>query len=199
VDQPDLPDASDSELLAATARESGGAAAFEILYRRYERRVYRYALTFLKRPALAEEVVIDTMLAVWHGAAGFAGTSRASTWVLGIARHKALDAVRKAASPIQAVELEQAAEIADAAPGPSDTTERSVEAQLMRRAIARLSEDHQEILQLAFYEDLPYEEIATLLSIPDNTVKTRVFYAKQQLRRHLEQMGVEQMGVESER
>jgi RNA polymerase sigma-70 factor (ECF subfamily) len=51
--------------------------------------------------------------------------------------------------------------------------------------------DHQEILRLAFYEDLPYEEIAILLAIPDNTVKTRVYYAKQQLRHQLERLGVE--------
>jgi hypothetical protein len=53
----------------------------------------------------------------------------------------------------------------------------------------QLSDDHQEILRLAFYEDLPYEEIAALLSIPDNTVKTRVFYAKQQLKRCLDRLG----------
>ena len=61
----------------------------------------------------------------------------------------------------------------------------------MRRALSQLSQDHQEVLRLAFFEELPYEEIALLLEIPDNTVKTRVFYAKQQLRRVLEGSGLE--------
>ena len=58
-----------------------------------------------------------------------------------------------------------------------------------RQAMSMLSGDHQEILRLAFYEELPYEEIASLLSIPVNTVKTRVYYAKQQLKKCLEKLG----------
>ncbi len=65
----------------------------------------------------------------------------------------------------------------------------SDEAGLTQRALAALSRDHQEILRLVFYEELPYEDIATLLAIPTNTVKTRVFYAKQQLKRQLERLG----------
>jgi RNA polymerase sigma-70 factor (ECF subfamily) len=189
VDQPDPPEVSDLELLATAA--SGGSAAFERLYGRYERRVYNYVRTFLRQPALAEEVVIDTMMAIWHGAATFTQTSKVSTWIFGIARHKALDAVRKAKNQGLSAPLEQAAELADTAEGPLDTMDRKRNAQLMQRAIGQLSVDHQEILRLAFYEELPYEEIAGLLSIPDNTVKTRVFYAKRQLKRHLEKMGID--------
>jgi RNA polymerase sigma-70 factor, ECF subfamily len=179
---------SDLELLAATA--SGKSSAFEVLYERYERRVFNYVRTFLRQSTIAEDVVIDTMTAVWHGARNFTQASRVSTWIFGIARHKALDAVRKAGSHPDPLPLDQSEEPIDTDEDPSATMEHGHTAQLMLRAIARLSEDHREILRLAFYEDLPYEEIATLLSIPDNTVKTRVFYAKQQLRRHLERLGV---------
>jgi RNA polymerase sigma-70 factor, ECF subfamily len=183
VDVTDQQEDSDHELVAATA--SGEPQAFERLYHRYERCIYNYARTFVRRPTSAEEVVIDTMMAVWHGARGFAGNSRVSTWILGIARHKALDAVRKSKHESEAAPLDQAAEIIDTAAAPSELVNRDHQAQLMRNAIARLSPDHQEILRLAFYEELPYEDIAALLSIPDNTVKTRVFYAKQQLRHQL--------------
>jgi RNA polymerase sigma-70 factor (ECF subfamily) len=73
--------------------------------------------------------------------------------------------------------------------GVVDQVNRTQVAALTKRALAMLSKEHQEVLRLAFYEELPYEEIAALLSIPTNTVKTRVYYAKQQLKKHLEQLG----------
>jgi RNA polymerase sigma-70 factor (ECF subfamily) len=185
ADQQQVPDL---ELLAATA--SGGSAAFETLYARYERRVFNYVRTFVRQPTIAEGVVIDTMMAVWDGARAFNRDSRVSTWILGIARHKALDAVRKLKSRAETA-IDQAEDIADPAEAPHEALARTSQAQLMLQAIAQLSPDHQEILRLAFYEDLPYEEIAALLSIPDNTVKTRVFYAKQQLKGHLQKLGIE--------
>ncbi|MFO0765416.1 MAG: sigma factor-like helix-turn-helix DNA-binding protein [Nitrospiraceae bacterium] len=54
--------------------------------------------------------------------------------------------------------------------------------------VAKLSPEHREILRLVFYEELPYDEIATLLEIHESTVKTRVFYAKQQLKRHMDRV-----------
>ncbi len=184
VHTPDPQDVLDLNLIATTA--SGGKAAFETLYSRYERRVYNYVRTFVRQPSVSEEVVIDTMMAVWNGAKGFNRSSRVSTWILGIARHKALDAVRKVGRSGAEVTLDDASELPDEATGPADAVDQVFRSKLVRRAVAELSIDHQEILRLAFFEELPYEEIASLLSIPDNTVKTRVFYAKQQLRRLLE-------------
>jgi RNA polymerase sigma-70 factor (ECF subfamily) len=62
-------------------------------------------------------------------------------------------------------------------------------ATLTQRALTNLSPEHQEVLRLVFYEELPYEEIAALLSIPTNTVKTRVYYAKRHLKQQLEKLG----------
>jgi RNA polymerase sigma-70 factor (ECF subfamily) len=179
----------DEDLLRATAR--GNRAAFEGLYGRYERRVFNYVRTFLRQPAHAEEVVIDTMMAIWNSAGTCQESARISTWIFGIARHKAIDAVRKARRHGDSLPLQDIIEPADPHDEPPDATASSIKARLMLQAIRQLSLDHQEILRLAFYEDLPYEEIASLLSIPDNTVKTRVYYAKQQLRLQLENLGVE--------
>jgi RNA polymerase sigma-70 factor (ECF subfamily) len=179
---------SDLNLLAATA--GGESETFAILYTRYEQRVYQYVRTFVRQPALAEEVVIDTMMAIWNGARAFNRNSRVSTWILGIARHKALDAVRKIKNHAAFVPIDSGDEIADSAEAPLVAIDRNFQAQLVLRAIALLSSDHQEILRLAFYEGLPYADIAALLSIPDNTVKTRVFYAKQQLKVQLKEIGV---------
>jgi len=176
----------ESALIAAIAAADRGS--FERLYALYERRVFQYALTLVRDAATAEEVVIDTLLAVWDGAARFSRSSRVSTWIFGIARHKALDAVRRAGRGGRRVPIEEAAQIAAAEPGPDDLThQRTLEAAL-NGVIQGLSPEHREVLHLAFFEDLPYEQIATLLAVPLNTVKTRVYYAKQKLKAEIERL-----------
>lgn len=179
--------AAEQDLLASVS--AGHMAAFEELYRRYERRVFQYICTLLQDRAAAEEVVADTMLAVWKGAKSFSQTSRVSTWIFGIARHKALDAVRRNVRRQQDVDLDHAADLAQPDGSPIDEIQRKQMGSITHRALATLSREHQEVLRLVFYEELPYDEIAVLLSIPENTVKTRVFYAKQQLKRQLERLG----------
>jgi RNA polymerase sigma-70 factor (ECF subfamily) len=180
----DLTNNADRELLAAVARAD--MAAFERLYRQYEKRVYQYICSFVRDRSAAEEATVDALTAVWHGAAGFTGQSRVSTWILGIARHKALDVVRKNTRQAGSVALEAAANVPDSGAGPAETIASTQTSQVILRAMATLSADHQEILRLVFYQDLAYEEIAALLAIPPNTVKTRVYYAKQQLRQRLD-------------
>jgi RNA polymerase sigma-70 factor (ECF subfamily) len=180
-------DDADPALLADIA--AGNQAAFERLYRLYETRVFQYISTLVSNTALAEEIVGDTMMAVWRGAGTFSGTSRVSTWIFGISRHKALDALRRAGRTQREVDLDGAADLVSSEDSPFDQVQRSQTESLTKQALATLSPDHQEILRLVFYEELPYEDIAALLSIPTNTVKTRVFYAKQQLKRHLERLG----------
>lgn len=174
---------TERNLLASVA--AGHVAAFEELYRLYEKRVFQYVCIFLQDRAAAEEVVADTMLAVWRGAGIFSHTSMISTWIFGIARHKALDAVRRHVRKQREVELDTAADLAHPGTDPIDHIQQDQIAALTKQAMDRLSQDHREILRLVFYEELPYEEIAALLAIPVNTVKTRVFYAKQQLKQHL--------------
>ena len=169
----------DAVLLRAVARAD--RSSFETLYGRYSRRVHQYARTFVRDHALAEEVVIDTMLAVWQGADRFDGNSRASTWILGIARHKALDAVRRRRS-VGDSDLESAPEPVSETPGPEEHALQTASGQQLRAALGQLTPSHREVLWLAFFEDLGYADIARLLEVPLNTVKTRVFHAKQKLR-----------------
>lgn len=180
-------DGSESDLLAAVA--AGKQSAFDQLYALYEQRVFQYVCTLVFNPTLAEEIVGDTMMAVWQGAGTFAHTSRVSTWIFGIARHKALDAMRRTGRQQREVDLDGIAELPHTEESPVDGIQRKQVASLTQRALAGLSREHQEILRLVFYEELPYEEIAALLSIPTNTVKTRVYYAKQHLKQQLERLG----------
>jgi RNA polymerase sigma-70 factor (ECF subfamily) len=181
-------DSAVAEHALIDAVAAGDVEAFERLFRLFERRVYQYILAFVRDATVAEEVAADTLLAVWDGARRFERSSRVSTWILGIARHKAIDAVRRTARHASAERLEEAEDLPTPAPGPADAAHDHSVGQLTRRAIQRLSAEHREVLYLAFYADVPYEQIALLLEVPQNTVKTRVYYAKQKLREYLEQL-----------
>jgi RNA polymerase sigma-70 factor, ECF subfamily len=180
-------DGSEPDLLEAVA--AGDLASFERLYRLYDTRVFHYVRTFVRDQAIAEEIVGDVMMAVWHGAGTFSRTARVSTWIFGIARHKALDALRRSSRYQRDTALDSAIDLPHTGESPADCAHRRQIATLTQRALTQLSVDHQEILRLVFHEELPYEEIATLLSIPINTVKTRVYYAKQHLKQQLERLG----------
>ena len=187
MDATHVKDTSDHDLLAAVAH--GDRPAFERLYHSYEKRVYQYVQTLVSDTSLAEEIVGDTMLAVWRGAGSFAYTSRVSTWIFGIARHKALDAIRRSGRRQREVDLDGAADLPHPHDCPDEGVLRNQLAALTQRAMAALTQEHREILRLVFYEEQPYEEISTLLGIPTNTVKTRVYYAKQRLKEQLAHLG----------
>lgn len=179
-------DEAGPDIFAAVAM--GDQSAFERVYRLYANRVYHYVLTLVGDPTVAEDIVGETMIAVWRGAATFAGGSRPSTWIFGIARHKALDTLRRSGRRQREVGLDNAVDVPVQEETAFDSVHRKQMEAVTKRALAILSPEHQEVLRLVFYEELPYEEIARLLSIPHNTVKTRVFYAKQQLKRQLERL-----------
>jgi len=171
-------------LMSAVAAQD--VQCFERLYSLYQRRVFDYVRTMVRDASIAEEIVVDTMLAVWDGARRFNRESRVSTWILGIARHKALDAVRSAARAGRHVSVEEAAEVATGAPGPEDLAQQRALQRAMAEAFGQLTPEHREILYLTFFGELPYEDIASLLGLPVNTVKTRVYYAKQKLKSEME-------------
>lgn len=180
-------DGSEPDLLEAVA--AGDLASFERLYRLYETRIFQYVRTLVHDRAAAEEIVGDVMLAVWRGAGTFSRTARVSTWIFGIARHKALDSLRRSSRRQRETELDEAMDLPHSQDCPLDGVHRREVATLTQRALLKLSPEHQEVLRLVFYEELPYDDIARLLSIPANTVKTRVYYAKRNLKQQLEQLG----------
>lgn len=179
--------ASEAELLKAVAK--GDHSAFERLYQYYEKRVFHYVRLFVREQALAEDVVAEVMVSVWRGACTFAHHSRVSTWIFGIARHKALDALRKTGRHDRdGIPFEDAGEIPSGCESPMEQAHRVEIGALTRRALMALSLEHREVLRLVFYEELAYEDIARMLGIPENTVKTRVFYAKQHLKKELDRL-----------
>ena len=166
--------AEDRELISRVA--AGDEAAFRQLYERYGDRVFRYALTLLRNLHLAEEVVQETMVAIWRGAGSFKGGSRVSTWIFGIARNQAHALLRRE------VRGERVPEEPLTLPDPAEAVER--EGRVLS-ALAELPPDQREVVVLAFYEGLSYREIASLLGVPEGTVKSRMHLAKRKLREAL--------------
>jgi len=181
---------SDHDLLAGTA--AGEAKAFEALYNRYHVRIYHYLRMRTHDDTLAEEVLAEVMVAVWKGAGNFKGGSQVSTWIFGIARNKVLDAFRqRTRAESKTVELVDEGEVPDPVENPEEQVDQKTTGALVHKALTKLSQEHQEIIYLAFYEEMPYQDIATMINISVSTVKTRVFYAKQKLKVALGTLGVE--------
>jgi RNA polymerase sigma-70 factor, ECF subfamily len=182
-------DLTDSDLIKACVPNN--EEAFAILYQRYEKRVFQYLMTIMNEANLAEETLVEVMLALWKGLNSFQGQSKVSTWIFGIAHHKAVDALRKVTSQQRGrMPLEDIVENTESNENPLDEAQHKRMAALTNQGLMTLSPDHREILHMAFYEELSYSEIAALLDIPVNTVKTRVHYAKQQLKKSLLRQGV---------
>jgi RNA polymerase sigma-70 factor (ECF subfamily) len=120
------------------------------------------------------------MFEVWKGASRFKGASRVSTWIFGIARHKALSAMRRS-SPLT-VEVEDALKLPDSAELQDDMLSTRDTRDAVLKALSRLTDQHREVMDLTFYQGFSCNEIADILQCPVNTVKTRMFYARKQLR-----------------
>ncbi len=167
-------------LARIAARDQQALADF---YRRHESRVYSFALRRLSDPHAAADVVMETMMAVWNGAAGFRGGSQVTTWLLGIAHRKTVDLIRRRsrhdAEPLDFDVADDSGDFAAALEAAEDGAQ-------LKRCIEALPGSQRDVLHLAFFEDLSYPEIARVVDCPEGTVKTRVFHAKKRLKRCLE-------------
>lgn len=175
-------DEQDRVLVARIA--AGNEEAMTELYGRHGRRIHAFALSRLGDPVAAADVVSETLVEVWRGAGRFAGRSRVTTWMLGIARHKLLDELRRRATRAHE-ELDDALADPDARDPGADLDGAGARTRL-QQCLARLGAAHREAIHLAFFEDLSCGEIAEVAGIPVGTVKTRLFHARRWLRRCVE-------------
>jgi RNA polymerase sigma-70 factor (ECF subfamily) len=169
--------AADAALMAQIA--AGNHGAMRALYKRHHVRIFRFATRLVGDVAAAEDIVSEAFIEVWRQADRFEGRSSVSTWIMSIVRFKALSVRRRR----QDVELDEklAETVADQSATPEDAVlERDRSAQL-RACLTRLSPDHREIIDLVYYHDKTIEEVAEIIGVPKNTVKTRMFYARKRL------------------
>jgi RNA polymerase sigma-70 factor (ECF subfamily) len=170
---------SDESLLAEIA--AGSRLAMRNLYVRHERRVFRFVMRMVGDRCLAEEVLSEVFFDVWKKADHFQGRSEVSTWVLGIARHKALTAAAARSRPFESLDGAAAMSVVDPTDAPDAAMLDHERSAILRRCLEALSPEHREIIDLVYYQEKTIRQIADLLAIPENTVKTRMFYARKRL------------------
>ena len=177
---------SDEMLLENIA--AGGRTAMHTLYARHNVRVYRFVLRIARDATMAEDLVSQVFLDVWRTASQFEGRSQVCTWLLSIARFKALTALRQRRH--EDIDQEDVLEIADEADTPEDSLDRSTTSAILRACVAKLSPAHREIINLVYYHEKSVEEAGAIIGISQSTVKTRMFYARKQLADLLKVAGI---------
>ncbi|MES2028992.1 MAG: sigma-70 family RNA polymerase sigma factor [Pseudomonadota bacterium] len=182
---------SDEILLENIA--SGDRLAMHTLYARHNVRVYRFVLRMLRDTSAAEDLVSQVFLDVWRTASQFEGRSQVSTWLLSIARFKALTALRQ--RKYEDIDQDDVMEIADHADTPEASLDRSRTSAILRACVAKLSPAHREIVNLVYYHEKSVEEVASMIGIPASTVKTRMFYARKQLADLLKTAGIDSIAA----
>jgi RNA polymerase sigma-70 factor, ECF subfamily len=168
---------SDEMLIGRIAR--GDQLAMRTLFGRHRVPLYRWLLRLVGDEALAEDLLSDVFLDVWRQAAAFEARSSVSTWLLAIARYKALSARRRRTD----AELDEkvASTVADTADDPEVVLQKKARAELLRHALARLSSEQGEVIDLVYFHGKSVKEVAEIVGIAEATVKTRMFYARKKL------------------
>ena len=178
---------SDEVLIGRIA--NGDRLAMQVLFARHHVRVYRFVLRLVREEATAEDLISEVFLDVWRQAGRFEGRSQVSTWLLSIARFKALSVLRR--KPESELDEEAAEAIEDTSDTPDVTLEKKQKADIIRKCLSGLSNEHREIVDLVYYHEKSVEEVAEIVGIPEATVKTRMFYARKKLAELLKAQGIE--------
>jgi len=178
-------DHSDEALIEKVA--AGNRLAMQVLFARHHARVYRFILRLIGNDALAEDLASEVFLTVWRQAHQFEARSAVTTWLLGIARYKALAELRRRP---EAPADEESAETSDPADDPEVAFQAKHRGEILRQCLTRLSREHREIIDLVYYHEKSVQEVADIIGIPGNTVKTRMFYARRKLSEMLGAQGI---------
>lgn len=166
----------------------GDRLAFQALYRAYFARLARFLDRMTRNVPLVEEIINDTMLVVWQKADTYDGSCKLSTWIFAIAYRQALKALRGLDLPLEAAE--------DSAGAAGLEPEQALATRQLQRGVGRaldaLPLEQRMVVSLTYYHGMAYQEIADTMGCPVNTVKTRMFHARQKLKDalsdHMEEM-----------
>jgi RNA polymerase sigma-70 factor, ECF subfamily len=175
-EEPDVnrAEADDADLVRRIAADD--RTALVVLYERHGQAVLAQIVIAVGERMIAEEILQDTMLAAWQGAASFRGDCRVRSWLIAIALRQARDRMRR--RRVDCVTDDILSQWPSAEPGPEDLTLGRDEAGLVADAVGRLSARHREILGLVYGADLSLADAADALGIPLGTVKSRLAAAR---------------------
>lgn len=165
---------------------AGDRAAFELLMRRHNQRLYRLARATLRNDADAEEVLQEAYLSAYRGIAGFRGDATLATWLFSLVRNACLGHLRKSARRQNLITMEPSDDMgnvqADASDAPETALARAEMRALLERKVDELPEDFRIVFVLRSVEELSVEETASGLGIEPETVRSRHFRARSLLR-----------------
>ena len=161
----------------------------QVLFARHHVRVYRFVLRIVRNEASAEDLISEVFLDVWRQADRFEGRSAVSTWLLAIARFKALSSMRR--KPDEELDEEAAGAIEDTSDTPEVSLQKKDKSGLLRKCLEQLSREQREVIDLVYYHEKSVEEVAEIVGIPQATVKTRMFYARKKLSELLKAAGLD--------
>src|SRR5271154_4082255 len=168
---------ADELLIGRIAR--GDRLAMQVLFARHHVRIYRFVLRLLHDEMAAEDVIGEVFLDVWRQANRFENRSAVSTWLIAIARFKALSMLRRRRE--DGLDEQAAEAIEDVSDNPGLSVAKLDKGETLRKCLTALSPEHREIIDLVYYHEKSVEEVARIVGIPENTVKTRMFYARKKL------------------
>ncbi|MCG2626556.1 sigma-70 family RNA polymerase sigma factor [Bradyrhizobium sp. WYCCWR 13023] len=180
-------DVSDEMLLKNVAE--GDKAAMHIIFARHRKRVSQFIRCLVRNPAIVDDLVNQVFLDVWRSANMFEGRARVSTWLLSIARFKAINSRRERTH--EKIDQDETLGIIDDGDTPDVALDRKETEGLLRACIDELSPAHREIIDLYYYRENSTAEVSEIIGIPQATVKSRIFYARKQLARILVAAGLD--------
>jgi RNA polymerase sigma-70 factor (ECF subfamily) len=180
--------AEERAMLKAIA--AGDAKALERLFAHAQTRVFRFIMRIVRNQAVAEELLNEVFLSVWQGAHRYEGRSEPMTWMLSIAHNKTVSALRKK-TEVLGIDDEIANNLVATEDTPDVAAQKHDKSAKIRACMLDLSPDHRAILDLVYYQEQSIAEVAEVLDIPENTVKTRMFYARKKLSELLRERGID--------
>jgi len=178
----DRPQSSDNEAALSLLKAIGerNPKALAGLHSLVGKRIYAFAVRMTRDSDLANQVVTDTLFDVWKFPHRFNGQCKVSTWILAIAKHKALHALSQ--RHLEHADLDDISDtLPSDLPDPESSSIEAERAAALWRCIQRLPEAHRECLHMVYYEGLSLAEVAQFQEVPENTVKTRLFHARKKL------------------
>jgi len=178
---------SDEALVQLIA--TGDKKALQILFARHNVRVFRFVLRFMGDESVAEDLVSEVFFDVWRQADRFESRSQVSTWLMAIARNKALSVLRRRTT--EELDEEVAEFIEDPADNPEVTMQKTQRSAILQNCLAQLSPAHREIVDLVYYHEKTIDEVAEIIGVPQNTVKTRMFYARKRIAELMAAKGID--------
>lgn len=173
------PFALDEARLIARIAATRDLRAFEQLYRIYHPRLTRFISNILRKPQAVEEALNDALMVVWRKPESYNGTSKVSTWIFAIAYRVALKARSRLDEPVDDpwAELRPSGDV-----GPEQELSQRQTQEILAAAMGRLSAEHRAVVDLTYFHEAGYSEIAEILDCPVGTVKTRMMHARKHLK-----------------